>query len=206
VNVVGGEDIDVMGLPDYMVLDIETISIDFEDRAVIDYLILKRTERAYHPFFAKIIAIGVKGRDEEPIIWSGDDERAILGEFWDHLSKTNPELYVTFNGIGFDIPFLTIRSIVNDIRPTVVINRNKWKMMQENHFDLMFALTDMWGQTWVKLEIMCRVMDIDIPKDAVQGYQIGDFYDKDDWESIKRHNRQDLDLTEKLFLKVRQFF
>ncbi len=192
-------------LPDYLVLDIETIPIDFEDRDIIDYLILKKTKRAYHPFFSKVIAIGVKRRGEEPVIWAGDDEGEILGEFWDHIEESRPGLYVTFNGMKFDVPFLTVRSMINGIKPTDTINVNKWKLEQENHFDLMIALTDKWGLIWVSFDITCKILGIDLPDDAVSGAKISEFYDRGDWESIKRHNRQDLELTEKLFLKVREF-
>ncbi len=193
-------------LPDYLVLDIETVPIDFSDREILDYLIRKKTDRPYHPFFAKIVAIGVKRREEEPTIWANDDEESILRDFWSYVRDSPSKLYVTFNGMGFDVPFLTIRSMINGVRPSVTLNINKWRMLEENHFDLMVALTEKWGITWVSLEIMAKVMDIDLPADRVQGHQIRDLHNREDWDAIRRHNLQDLELTEKLFRKAFDFF
>lgn len=193
-------------MPDYLVLDIETTPVDFEDRAVIDYLIRKKSDRSYHPFFAKVIAIGIKRQKEDPIVWAGADEKAILDDFWEYIADNRPGLYVTFNGMGFDLPFLSVRSMINGVRPTDNVNVNKWRMMEGNHFDIMVALTDKWGITWVAFDITCKVMGIDLPEDAVRGYQIPDLHAREDWDTIRRHNLQDLELTEKLFQRIFEYF
>jgi len=191
---------------EYLIFDIETVPIAFDDRDIIDYLIAKQTDRSFHPFFAKIVAIGVKRPGQDPITWAADDEKQLLEEFWTFIGANRPRLFVSFNGMGFDVPFLVTRSIVHDVVPTIVIDTNKWRLEQGNHFDLMIALTDKWGMGWVKFEIMSRVMGIDIPADAIAGHQVADLHEAGDWDSIKKHNQQDLEITEQLFLKVRKFF
>jgi hypothetical protein len=48
-------------------------------------------------------------------------------------------------------------------------------------------------------------MGVAVPDDVPRGTQIKDFYEKGDWGSVERHNRQDLEVTEKLYLRVRNY-
>ena len=43
-------------------------------------------------------------------------EKEMLQKFWDGAKEY--QYFITFNGRGFDIPFLMIRSAVHEIRPT----------------------------------------------------------------------------------------
>ena len=65
----------------YLVIDIETAGLDSSDLEIQKYLIEKNIVPALHPFFSKVIAIGLKKSGEEPVILHGDDEAKILKEF-----------------------------------------------------------------------------------------------------------------------------
>jgi DNA polymerase elongation subunit (family B) len=188
---------------EYLVLDVETAPIEFKDQKIIGYLMDKQVDRHRHPLFSKIILIGIKKNGGEPEFFYGDDERRILIDFWDRLTKLRPPLIVTFNGYGFDVPIINVRSIVNNVKIGRSINLNKWKMMTSDHFDCMLFLSTEAGFEWVSLETSCRVLNIPIPPKRIHPSQIYDSYQEKDWNTIIEHNRQDLILTEELFKKIR---
>jgi len=126
---------------EYLIFDIETVTIPFDDRDIIDYLIAKQTDRAFHPFFAKIVAIGVKRPGHDPITWAGDDEKQLLEEFWTFISANRPRLFVSVNGMGFDVPFLMTRPIAHDVVSTGVIYTNKGRLEHVNQFEFIITLT-----------------------------------------------------------------
>jgi DNA polymerase elongation subunit (family B) len=193
-------------LSDYTVLDIETTPIEFQEREVIDYLIKKKIGRDFHPFFSKMIAVGLQDEGDSPILIAGDNEGDILTELWEELDRIQPNLIVTFNGMEFDVPFLSLRSISNGKKPTFRIATDKWKMETSNHFDCMHALSMKGSFSWVSLEMACRLLGIEIPNDRVKATRLEELYKAKDWEAIRKRTSQDLRLTEQLFLKIRPFF
>jgi len=190
---------------EYLILDIETAPLKYEDEKILDYLMDKQIDRHFHPLFSKLIAIGVKRNGCEPNFFFGDDESKILTDFWNYLTDLHPPLIVTFNGYGFDVPFINVRSIVNGVKIGKNINLNKWKMMSSDHFDCMLFLSTEAGFTWVSLEVACRVFGISIPPKRIPSSQICERYQEKDWETIKDHSRQDLILTEELFKKLHPY-
>jgi DNA polymerase elongation subunit (family B) len=178
---------------DYVTLDIETVPLpevyDPKDPNVLDYLMSKETSRimGFHPVFSKIIVVGIKEPDDEPIIYDGDDERRILSDVWDYFDDHRGVKIVTFNGYGFDVPFIKVRSFINEIQPTIDINTNKWMMEGSNHFDCMLAFSHKDTFLWVSLEILCRLHGIEVPEDKIESREVMAYYRSGDWESIRQH-------------------
>ena len=193
-------------MSDYTVLDIETTPIEFQEREVIDYLIKKKIGRDFHPFFSKMIAVGLQDEGDEPVLIAGENEADILSEFWEKIDMIHPNLIVSFNGMAFDVPFLGLRSISNNVKPSFTIATNKWQMETSNHFDCMHALSMKGNFSWVSLEMACRLLGIEIPSDRVRATRLEELYKAKDWEAIRKRTKQDLKLTEQLFLKIRPFF
>lgn len=188
---------------DFVTIDIETTPIKITDQETIDYLMDKKIARYYHPFFSKIISIAVKENDQEPVLFSGDDEKKLLNEFWDHIASIKPPLIVTFNGYRFDIPFINIRSVIKGVMKKRDFNLTKWKMLTSDHFDCMIFLSESDAFTWVALAIACRTFGIQIPENRIGGEQVSRCYQSGDWNTIKEHNKQDVIMTEELFKKIR---
>ncbi|MFQ5974804.1 MAG: ribonuclease H-like domain-containing protein [Candidatus Hydrothermarchaeales archaeon] len=188
---------------DYISLDIETAPLKIEDDIVIEYLIKKKFVMGTHPLFSKIITIGIKENEKEPVFFRGDKEHSVLTGFWKRIKLDVPPKIVTFNGYNFDIPFLLVRSKVNNIEPTLNINTNKWKMDFSNHFDCMLAFSEIDKFSWVSLDIICRLMGIPVPEDRIKRSQVIECYQKKDWEPILKRNKQDLALVESLYEKIR---
>lgn len=186
-------------------LDIETTPIEFEDKDIINYLMEKKFKRFSHPLFGKIISIGIKIENEEPRFFYGNDEKEILTNFWQFLAENKIDKIVTWNGYEFDIPLIKIRSVINAIKQTKIVNLNKWKMLESNHIDCMryFSVDDTFAN--VSMEIVCRLMNIEVPKDRIGGEHIEKLVKKEDWEAIVNKNEQDLTMLENIYRKIESF-
>lgn len=188
----------------YIVIDIEVIPDKFDSDEVSEYLMDKNFPRKIHPLFSKILLIGIKHANEKIEVIHSDDEKEVLNRFWTRITELKPDVIVTFNGYNFDIPFLIIRSSVKGIKPTLDINLVKWKYETSNHFDCMQVLSA--NQTFlnVALEISCRVFKIPVPENRVSGEEVPKLYSKNEVETIKEHCRQDVEMTEQLYLKLKK--
>jgi DNA polymerase elongation subunit (family B) len=162
----------------------------------------KNIDRKFHPLFSKIILVGLKPRGRGPKFFYGDDELKILMNFWDYLGRSQPDLIVTFNGYRFDVPFLCIRSLLNEVKPSLPINTNKFGMDRSNHFDCMLALSHNDTFNWVSLEIACRMFNIEIPKLEIKGFQVRESYKEGQWDAILKKCEADLTMLEKLYNKI----
>ncbi|MCX7836754.1 MAG: ribonuclease H-like domain-containing protein [candidate division WOR-3 bacterium] len=193
---------------EYLVVDIETVPIKFEEQKIIKFQIdNKRVSWGLHPAFAKIIVIGSKSgppEDKEEIFY-GEEEGKILKDFWNYLKEKKPKQIVTFNGYKFDIPFIEARSYFNNIAIPFEINKNKWQMMGSNHFDCLWALLGMNEDfDLIPLVIVSYLFGIPVPEDyyLITGKDIEKEYLKGNWQGIINHCREDVYLTEQLYLKI----
>src|SRR3989344_5588029 len=113
----------------YIFLDIETVPMRIEHEDVKQYLMdkkISKEERSYNPLYSKIITIGMKTFNESTEMLIGK-EKEMLEQFWGKLKGLNTIL-VTYNGYKFDIPFIVLRSIINNVKIPFSINLNKWQM------------------------------------------------------------------------------
>ena len=189
---------------EYLVVDIETCPLKISDDSVWVYLTEKVTRRDLHPVFSKIIAIGIKQPNTQPNVIHGDNEREILEKFWVLIDKLKPKTIVTFNGYGFDVPFIYARSSLNKIKPTMRINTNKWNMERSNHFDCMVFFSQYGVFINVAQAIICKMLGIGVPSDIISGPQIEDCYKGKDWKPIIYRCEQDTIMTEELYKKIRR--
>ena len=78
--------------------------------------------------YGRICVIGYAFDDEEPFAVSGDDEKELLESFYSHVFDRVTQVahhglvegkatFVGHNLIGFDLPFLKHRSIINRVKP-----------------------------------------------------------------------------------------
>ncbi len=186
----------------YLVVDIEVVPEKFEVSEIREYLMDKKFPRKIHPMFSRVIMIGFKLADNKSELLFMKDETELLTRFWTMIEKVHPDTIITFNGYNFDIPFIITRSHIKGVRPTMGINQTRWKMDNSNHFDCMQLLSA--NQTFlnVALDIACRVFEIPIPDGRFYGEEVPKLYDSGDLDAIKKHCRQDLELTEQLYLKL----
>ena len=185
----------------YLIVDIETVPLEILDENIWIYLSEKATTRTMHPVFSKIIVIGLKQPRLDPIMLSGNTEKEILNEFWKKVGEIKPIKFITYNGYKFDIPFILVRSAINNITPTIEINTNKWYMEDSNHYDCMLALSYKENFLNVALDIVCKMFSINVV-DKISGNEIEAYYKRNDWDPIIHRCLQDVILTEKLYKKI----
>ncbi|MDI6729565.1 MAG: ribonuclease H-like domain-containing protein, partial [Thermodesulfovibrionales bacterium] len=112
--------------------------------------------------------------------------------------------FITFNGRGFDCPFIMIRSAVNKIKPSRDLMPNRYNSA---HIDLLDQLT-FYGASKRRfsLDMWCKTFNIKSPKSAnesgevITGYEVKDLFKSGRYVDIARYCAGDLRATKELFL------
>ena len=120
----------------------------------------------------------------------------ILEKFWD-IVKTYDQV-ITFNGRGFDAPYLMLRSAVHKIRATK--NMMGYRYDYKEHCDLMEQLTFYGATRKFSLDFYAKFFGIKSSKaDGIDGSMVGDFYKKGKYMDIARYCFRDLVATKELY-------
>lgn len=209
-----------------VIFDIETSGDDFDslDVSVQNYLLRwaetpedeekVKESLSFYPNTAQIIALGMLNPDtnngrvyfqsptqniepfeEDGIRYHSANEKEILKEFWNTIKSYDK--IVTFNGRGFDCPFIIIRSAVNKIKPTKELLPNRYS---DIHIDLLDQLT-FYGASKRRfsLDIWCRTFGIQSPKaNGITGYDIKALFASERYIDIARYCAGDLRATREL--------
>ncbi len=210
-----------------VIVDIETIGANFEslDEKRKEYL-LKYAENdeerediknklALYPLTGEIVAIGLlnpetkKGVmlfqagkekpedfEEDGVLYEAGIEKEILEKFWDFV-KTYDQV-ITFNGRGFDVPYLMMRSAVHRIQPSK--NLMGYRYDSKNHCDLLDQLTFYGATRKYNLDFYAKSFGIKSSKEeGVDGSMVGELYEKGEYLQIARYCVRDLITTKGLF-------
>jgi predicted PolB exonuclease-like 3'-5' exonuclease len=182
----------------YLFLDIETTPLEIKDEYVIRYLMDKKltdASRSLDPNYSKIIVLGLKYNDEIKLLTG--EEKDILIKFWNFIKENNFTI-VTHNGYGFDIPFIIVRSIINNVQISKEININHWNMLRSNHLDTMIIFSQ---NTFTNsgLKVLAKLNNIQFNDDEILGRDIERLFKENKIELIKEHCKNDIEILEKLF-------
>ena len=204
-----------------LVFDIETAGQNFEELSEWDqdYLLntLQRHDEdkeaakqktALYPLYGQVVAIGMQNpvskkgfiyaQSQKKLVAKNDryqyqnfhDEKMLLEAFWALIP--NYERFVTFNGLGFDMPYLQFRSAVNKVKVTL-----DFDYRQENHIDLMIKFK---GSGLYKLEALCRAFKIHNPKEeGVSGLHVSHLFKEGKIQDIADYVSRDVDSTSQLY-------
>lgn len=168
----------------------------------------------------QIVAIGVLDREKEKgvVYYQSSDndasevvegdftfkpmsEKAMLENFW--VGAKSYKEFVSFNGRGFDVPFLAIRSAIHGIRPSQNLMDGRYLYQQKGtkHIDLLDQLT-FYGAARRKgnLHLWSRAFGIASPKaGGVTGDDVGKLFREGKFLEIAKYNVGDLKATKELF-------
>lgn len=177
-----------------IIFDIETVGKDFKslDRTTQEYLLrYAETEGekeeikdrlSFYPHTGEIVTIGLLDPDTQkgmvffrnegdPLLPFEEDgirfetctEKEILEKFWDVIKRYDQ--FITFNGRGFDCPFILIRSAVHRVKPKRDLMPNRYG---DTHIDLLEQLT-FYGASGEGLILICgaRPLGSRAPKKVV---------------------------------------
>lgn len=130
-------------------------------------------------------------------------EAAMLRDFWDVAKKY--DTFVTFNGRGFDVPFLMLRSVAHGITPSrdLMDGRYLYQQRDAKHVDLADQLS-FYGavRRHSPLHLYCRAFGIESPKaEGVTGDDVAALYHGGKTLDIARYNVRDVVATSLLYEK-----
>lgn len=132
-------------------------------------------------------------------------EPELLREFWRIVNAHDRgarKRLISFNGRGYDLPVLAIRSAMLGIKPTRPLDTKPWD--RESHVDLMDILTfNGAARDRYKLDYWCRRFDIESPKTKLDGSQVQRAYREKKIEDIGEYCLRDTRATGELFRKLK---
>jgi DNA polymerase elongation subunit (family B) len=131
------------------------------------------------------------------------DEAELLGAFWDVAKRY--ETIVTFNGRGFDVPFVYLRSALLN----VPISRKDWlgyRFQTEPHCDLaeQFTFYGVSGRDGAarrfNLDFYCKAFGVESPKShGVTGMDVGKLLSDGKFREIAEYCLRDVQATLQLY-------
>ncbi|MFY9549527.1 MAG: ribonuclease H-like domain-containing protein [Thermoanaerobaculia bacterium] len=214
-----------------VVLDIETTGVAWDslDDAQKTYLQKHaRTDEereklpetmSLWPFTGKIIVVAMlnpdtgrgriwyekdDGRAEETssdglFTFVGDTEPVFLAEFWKAMRRFHR--FVTFNGRGFDGPFLMLRSAALGVAATR--NLVGYRYSLRPHTDLLEAISFFGASRKWNLDFACKAFGVDSPKEqGMDGFSVGPYYRAGRLREIALYCRRDVEATAGLYRKL----
>jgi len=167
-----------------------------------------------YPFTAKVIAIGILDVNkekrfvyyesdheeeyvsEEGIHFKGLDEAGMIQSFWRIVEVADQ--VISFNGRGFDGPFLTLRSALNKIKPAKNLIGSRFDT--SFHIDLLEQFTYFGLIRKFNLDFYCRAFGIKSPKSAeINGMEVERYFREGRIKEIAAYCADDLTATYELY-------
>ncbi len=145
---------------------------------------------------------------EEGITIETGSEKEIIEKFWETAKSYN--YFVSFNGRGFDVPFLMIRSAILGVKPTKNLMSNRYLSLQKYdaiHVDLFDQLT-FYGAVRKRfnLHFWAKAFGIKSPKEeGITGDDVGRLYKEGKILEIAKYNAGDLKATKELYEKWEKY-
>ena len=136
-------------------------------------------------------------------------EKEMLEKFWKLAEKYDE--FVSFNGRGFDVPFMMARSAVHRVRPSKDLMSNRYLSSQKYgalHIDLLDQLS-FYGSVRKKgsLHLWSRAMGIKSPKaEGVTGDDVAKLFKEKKFMEIAKYNVGDIRATRELYKIWNEFF
>ena len=131
----------------------------------------------------------------------GDTEPALLADFWKAMKRF--QRFVTFNGRGFDGPFLMLRSAVLGVPPTR--NLVGYRYALKPHTDLLEAITFFGASRKWNLDFACKAFGVESPKEhGMDGFSVGPYYRAGRIREIAAYCRRDVEATAGLYRKLEE--
>ena len=180
-------------LPLHGDLDLFAAGAAEEQRHAEDELYAKSS---FDGTFSRIVCIGLLEFSDQmearsAVAWYGPNERELLRQFWARLAQDRPGLFITHNGLGFDLPFIKKRSIINQVKPSLDINLAKFRT--EPVYDTMAIWSNWDTRGWVKLDVLARALNVETKSGS--GGQVAAMWELGQGLELARYCLQDTYVT-----------
>ena len=202
-----------------LIFDIETAPLNAEP--FVPVVPAEEDLRGLSPLTGQIVAIGVYDleRRQGAVYYQGDrsgtesyyegfvlkerSETGMLEEFWEGAKDYN--VFVTFAGRGFDVPFINIRSAAHGITISKDLMEHRYLMRQKTafHVDLQDQIS-YYGAVAKKpsLKACCETFNIDSSKEGgVSGKDVAELFRTEKFRDIAAYNARDVIITTELYKK-----
>jgi len=151
---------------------------------------------AFDGTYSRIVCIGLLEFSDqmEPrgaVAWYGPNERELLRQFWSRLAQDRPTLFITHNGLAFDLPFIRKRSMIHQVKPSLDINLAKFRT--EPVYDTMAVWSNWDTRGWVKLDVLARALNVETKSGS--GEQVAEMWEKGQGPELARYCLQDTYVT-----------
>lgn len=165
-----------------------------------------------NPAFGRILCIGILYKsmnlqgewEEKSEVFSAEDESQVLLDFWRRLADFDARrtLFVSFNGLSFDVPFIIARSVALNLSPANQSFLDTHRYGKFPHFDACVALDNK-----LTLEAACETFGVDSPKtQGVKGSAVSDFYKQGKILEILGYCLRDVRATYRVFQRLQPFY
>jgi len=170
---------------------------------------LKNKIMATSPYFGEILTIGlhrhcdVRGSETSALV---GDEKEFLTRFWNML-KNFSGTFISFNGLGFDVPFILKRSMYHGIKPTNSDFMDTRRYQRHPHFDVMMMMADWDRFRSPSLQLACEHMGIPSPKDGeVKASEVYGAYQDGRLDEIVAYCKRDVVATFELYKRFNGYY
>jgi predicted PolB exonuclease-like 3'-5' exonuclease len=163
---------------------------------------------ATNPFLGEIVCIGLmrtnmKGQyDTLSLIGNEDD---ILKRFWEILGKFTG-LFITYNGLNFDIPYILKRSMIHKLVPTNPSFLDTRRFSKYPHFDVQQIAADFNYMNYISLEFLCESLGIQSPKEGeVKAENVAQAFKDGKIDEIAKYCIRDVEATYKSYSVIKNY-
>ncbi len=212
-------------LTQYKILDTvpEDEAEEMGEKAAAAYRMEKATEKlGLSPFTGQIVTLAcleletnrgavyfqspdkeVDEQDRNGFKYKSMTEEGILNKFWEIASRCHT--FVTYNGRGFDVPFVMVRSAVHHIHPTKNLSKARYLYQMDKdavHVDLYDQLTfyRAFFGGHMGLHMACQAFGICSPKQGgMDGSQVGEAFKQGKHKEIAEYCLADIIATADLY-------
>ena len=165
-----------------IVFDIETLGLDaFQDQIVL-------------------IGMKVEDKVKQWKLWKEKDELSMIFKCLKTFEEIPLfEIIVGYNNLKFDVPFIATRLSVHG-----KWSHDLWELLyrERKWFDLYQFL----GNDFRRMSYWLEKLGIKREYEDIIGRDIPKFFAKKEYKKIEQHNKDDLETSEKLYLKLQEEF
>lgn len=166
-----------------------------------------RREAGIFAEFGRIVCISVGffySKDNQEFFreksFYGDDERKLLSEFAEMLSKQQGKQLCGHNIKEFDVPYICRRMLINGLELPSCLNIAGRKSWEINMLDTL----ELWRfgdyKNYTSLKLLTAVFGIPTPKDDIDGSQVANvYYEEKDLQRIVSYCEKDVLATARLY-------
>jgi DNA polymerase elongation subunit (family B) len=182
-----------------------------------------KNQLSFSPLTGQVVALGMYDleRSRGAVYYVGDSpiesytegeftykartEKELLEDFWE--GARSYDVFVTFNGRAFDLPFLIHRSAICGVRSDTTLLGQRYLNRQAPpyHVDLLDELTFYGTMKRQSLHMYCRAYGIPSPKREGGGAEVSELFQTGRLRDLATYNARDVIATTELYKKWKQY-